>query len=55
VEDGKFVATYEQGGRTVAALIMKWPAKMAAYQKLIAQASGSANGSPGSSGVDPGS
>jgi hypothetical protein len=37
IEEGKFVAAYEQGGRMVAALMLKWPAKMVPYQRLIAE------------------
>src|SRR5581483_292050 len=37
IEDGKFVAAYERAGRIVGALMLKWPAKMAVYQNLIAE------------------
>ena len=37
IDDGKFVATYSRAGRVMAALILNWPAKMVAYQRLIAE------------------
>ena len=37
VEAGKFVAAYERAGRMVAALVLRWPAKMVSYQRLIAE------------------
>ena len=37
IEENKFVAAYTRGGRIVAALTLNWPAKMIAYQKLIAE------------------
>ncbi|MDQ1397307.1 MAG: hypothetical protein QOG64_2566 [Acidimicrobiaceae bacterium] len=37
VDDGKFVAAYHRAGRLTGALILGWPARMVAYQTMIAE------------------